>query len=87
MRKGMNVVELHIDRQRAMDLAREMGITISFNNPQPGVITNTPQGKAWYSFLDLFPEIYSNFVMVEECILTTLKFTPDNGLAKTGNLV
>lgn len=77
-------MDLHIDRQRATDLARDLGITISFDNPRPGVIINTPQGAERYSFFDLFPELQpvrNHFVMVEECVLAT--FTSDIDLAKT----
>jgi hypothetical protein len=65
-----------------MDLAREFGLEISFDNPRPGVIIKTLGEVDHCNFYDLFPELQpgcTHYVKVEECRAT---FTSDFDLTQ-----
>lgn len=61
-----------INREKAISLAEELGINVSFNAENSGVIIK----RELKDFYDFFPELrvidYSNFQLVEEVILTNL---------------
>lgn len=55
------MMNFKVDKQKALDLAKEMGLNISFDSKNPGVIMNSEGNKEQKQFRDFFPELNGEF--------------------------
>ncbi|MGD6968744.1 hypothetical protein ACQCVP_20200 [Rossellomorea vietnamensis] len=54
-------MKFQVDKQKALDLAKEMGLNISFDIKNPGVIINSKGSKQQKQFKDFFPELNGEY--------------------------
>lgn len=55
------MMEFKIDKQKAIKLAEQMGLNVSFNSSNPGVILKSESETKHKKFVDLFPELNTGY--------------------------
>jgi hypothetical protein len=51
--------DFNLDRQKALELATELGLEVSFDSEKPGVYILNNGDETFYKFQDFFPEIFN----------------------------
>jgi hypothetical protein len=51
--------DFNLDSQKALELATELGLEVSFDSEKPGVYILNNGDETFYKFQDFFPEIFN----------------------------
>lgn len=57
--------DFNLDRQKALELATELGLEVSFDSEKPGVYILNNGDETFYKFQDFFPDVAAMLKDVE----------------------